>query len=88
MKAEDKIVELLAEYLHKTDRLLDSMEMTDKNMDRVGKNIDIMSKAILEQNSKFNLINQRIDKSSHIQEAILNEILSISKRVSILENKG
>lgn len=80
MKAEDKIVELLAEYLHKPDRLLDSMEMTDKNMDRVGKNIDITSKAILEQNSKFNLINQRIDKSSHIQEAILKEILSISKR--------
>ena len=73
MKADDRIVELLAKHPHKTDRLLERMEKTDKN-------IDIMSKAILEQNSKFNEINQR-------QEAVLKEILSISKRVSNLENK-
>ena len=49
MKVECRIVDLLAEFPHKTDRLLEGMVKTDKN-------IAIKSKAILERGTKFNEI--------------------------------
>ena len=88
MKAEDRILELLAEYLQKTDRLLDRMERTDKN-------VEIMSKAILEHSLKFNQVNQQIfhiyEDIKHLRDdqgIMLKELLSISKRVSSLEEKS
>jgi hypothetical protein len=47
MKLEDGIIELLAEYLKKTDQVMERMDRTDQN-------VDIMSMAILEHSLKFN----------------------------------
>ena len=107
MNAEERILELLAEYLQKTDRLLDRMEQTDRN-------VEIMSKAILDHSIKFNEItadirnlsegNNRMREDQGImlkdiqrlgeannnmredQGIVLKELLSISKRVSKLED--
>jgi chromosome segregation ATPase len=116
MKAEDKIIELLSEYLQKTDRLLDRMEKTDRRMEQTDRNIEIMSKAILDHSIKFNEItddirnlskeNNRLREDQGIvlkdikrlgeennnmredQGTMLKELLSISKRVSKLEDKA
>ena len=93
MKAEERILELLAEYLQKTDKLLDRMEQTDRN-------VDIMSKAILEHSIKFNQVTNELKRlgedtnrlsveNNHMREdqgIVLQELLSISKRVSNLES--
>ena len=88
MKSEERILELLAEYLHKTDRLLDKMTQTDKNMAQTDRNIDIMSKAMLDHSLKFNKINEEIKRLTEDQRIMLKELLSISKRVSSLEDKA
>ena len=81
MKSDERILELLSEYLHKTDRMLERMEKTDRN-------VEIMSKAILENSSKFNQINVDIKRLSEENNQMLKELISISKRVSNLEEKG
>jgi uncharacterized coiled-coil DUF342 family protein len=80
MKSEDRIIELLAEYLKKTDQLFDRMDHTDRN-------IDIMSKAILEHSVKFDKVNDEIKHLREDQGVMLRELLSLSKRVSIVEGK-
>jgi uncharacterized protein (DUF342 family) len=52
MKSEDRIVEILAEYLQKTDRILDRFEKSDRRSEKTDRNISIMSKAIHENDSK------------------------------------
>ena len=47
MKSEDRIIELLAEYLQKTDQILVQMKQTDRN-------VDMMSRAIAEQSVRSN----------------------------------
>jgi hypothetical protein len=50
MKSEERIIELLAECLKKTDQLLDRMDRTDKS-------VEIMSRALAEDSIKFNQMN-------------------------------
>jgi hypothetical protein len=85
MKSEERILELLSEYLHKTDRILERMEKSDRN-------VEIMSKAILDHSLKFNQISAEIKRLSEEnnklredQGIMLRELVSISKRVSNLE---
>jgi hypothetical protein len=52
MKSEDRIIELLADYLKKTDQLLDRMDRTDRS-------VDMMSKAILDIVSNSTRLAQR-----------------------------
>ncbi len=101
MKFEDRIIELLAEYLQKTDRLLDRMEKTDKKMEQTNRNVDIISKTtldhsmtildhnktMLEHNTKFNIISEQIKQLEETNKIVLTEILSISKRVTNLESR-
>lgn len=47
MKSEERIIELLAEYLQKTDQILDQMKQTDRS-------VGIMSRAIAAQDVKYN----------------------------------
>ena len=85
MKSEERILELLSEYLHKTDRILERMEKSDRN-------VEIMSKAILDHSLKFNQISAEIKRLSEEnnklredQGIMIRELVSISKRVSNLE---
>jgi hypothetical protein len=91
MNAEDRIIELLAEYLQKTDRLLDRMEKTDRNVDTMSKAIADHSLKFIEMNGKFNEMsarfNARFDEMKEEQGIMLKELLSISRRVATLEDK-
>jgi uncharacterized membrane protein len=85
MKSDDRIIELLAEYLKKTDQLLDRMDRTDKS-------VEIMSRALAEDsikfnqmNEKFNLMNEKFDIVNQDIKTMLGELISLSKRVSVLE---
>lgn len=105
MKSEERIIELLAEYLQKTDQILDQMKQTDRS-------VGIMSRAIAQQDiranehsARFNEINQKFNEmrsefQSEIKEIktdirdlredqgiMLKELVSISKRFSVVEGK-
>ena len=53
MNAEERILELLAEYLNKTDRILDRMEKTDKQSEKTEQSIQLLAKTVIEHDLKF-----------------------------------
>lgn len=105
MKAEDRILEIMAEYLRKTDQLLERMKKTDEQADRTNRSVEMMARAIAENdikfnqtnekfnvmNEKFNLqfakVNDNIKSLREDQGIMLKELVSLSKRVSFLEEK-
>ncbi len=80
MKSEEKIIELLAKYLKKTDQLFDRIDHTDGS-------VEIMSRAMVDHSIKFNSVNQEIKHMREEQGIVLNELLSISRRVSSIEDR-
>ena len=87
MKSEEKIIELLADYLEKADQLLDRMDRTERG-------IEIMSKAIAEDSVKFNKVFGEIkqlredqNRMREEQGIMLKELVSLSKRVAVVEEK-
>jgi hypothetical protein len=116
MKSEDRIVELMAEYLRKSDQLLDRMEHTDKHTEQTNRNIDMMSRAMAVNDIKFNVMNEKFNeeikqlrqdhnslredqnkmreeqgvifnKSNDDIKQLLKELISLSKRVAVVEEK-
>ena len=101
MKNEEKIIELLAEYLLKTDRVLDRLDSHDHLFKEVLARIDKKSEQIDElqmqtkelQRETRELQQQTKDLRSESlkheinNDVLLKEILSISKRVWTLEEK-
>jgi hypothetical protein len=105
MKSEERITELIAEYIRKSDQLLDRMEQTDKQTEQTNKNIDIMSRAMAANDIKFNVVSQEIkqlredqnkmreeqgvmfNKSNDDIKQLLKELVSLSKRVAVVEEK-
>lgn len=101
MKNEEKIIELLAEYLVKTDRILDRLDSHDHLFKEVLARIDKKSEQIDElqmqtkelQRETRELQQQtkelRSESLKHEikNDVLLKEILSISKRVWTLEEK-
>ncbi|MBS1486512.1 MAG: hypothetical protein JST43_02915 [Bacteroidetes bacterium] len=113
MKNEDRIIELLSEYLQKTDRILDRMEKTDRSVEmmswaiadhslkfnEMNSKFNEMNSKFNEMNSKFNEMNSKFNETNtkfsyqmaemrEEQGIVLKELLSISKRVDLLERKG
>lgn len=102
MKNEEKIIELLAEYLLKTDRILDRLDSHDHLFKEVLARIDKKSEQIDElqmqtkelQRETRELQQQtkelRSESLKHEikNDVLLKEILSISKRVWTLEEKA
>jgi aspartokinase len=98
MKSEERIVELMAEYLRKSDQLLDRMDHTDKHTEQTNRNIDMMSRAMAENDVKFNAMNEKFNeevKQLHKehnrlreeQGVMLKELVSLSKRIGVVEEK-
>jgi predicted nuclease with TOPRIM domain len=119
MKSEERIIELLAEYLKKTEQLLDRMDRTDKSVEIMsralaedGIKFNQMNEKFNEMNEKFNEMNQRFDERNQRFEEkftqmnskfdtmnekfdiinqdikiMLGELISLSKRVSVIEEK-
>jgi hypothetical protein len=94
MKAEERIIELLAEYLKKGDQLLERIDRTDNG-------IGIMNRAIAEHSIKFNKTSDDIkqlredqnrmweeqNKLREEQGIMLKELVSLSRRVGVVEDK-
>ena len=95
MKNENKIVELLSEYLLKTDRILDRLEKHDRVLDNHQKQIDeqltridSVYQVILKNLSQIEELRKESLKRDVQHEVLLKEIFSISKRVQSLEEKN
>lgn len=93
MKIEAKIIELLAEYLQKTDRILDRLDKHDgifekqfKVMMEHSKQIESLQRESVEYSKRIESLRKETLKHSIHQEEILKEIFSISKRVNTLES--
>ena len=87
MKSEDRIIELLSEYLKKTDQQIDRTGQLEKSMENMGRSVEIMSKAIAEHSIKFNQVNERLNEQGSAIKEMLKELVSLSKRVSSVEDK-
>ncbi len=88
MKMEDKILELLAEYLKKTDQTLERIEETNKRIDQSNKRMDLAYGILVQHSEELISLRQEARKREIQQEALLKEIFSISKRVGNLEDKN
>jgi septal ring factor EnvC (AmiA/AmiB activator) len=95
MKNEERIIELLAEYLQKTDRILDRLDSHDHLFAETLKRMDITSQQTQElQNQTKELQKEtkelRSESLKHEikNDVLLKEILSISKRVMTLEERN
>jgi hypothetical protein len=88
MKSEDRILELLAEYLHKTDQVLDSTGQTSRSVEIMSKALADYSVKILGHSVQFNNVQQEIKQLREDQGIMLKELISLSKRVSIIEGNS
>jgi methyl-accepting chemotaxis protein len=87
MKNEEKIIELLAEYLKKTDQ---AVERIDQAMERIDKAVERIDQAVERIDQAYEEIAALRKDSMKMQiqnDVLLKEILSISKRVQNLEEK-
>lgn len=81
MKTEDKILELLSEYLKKTDQTLERMDLA----------YDVLmkhSEQLIKQSERIEELRKESLKHEIQQESLLKEIFSISRRVSHLEDNA
>jgi uncharacterized coiled-coil DUF342 family protein len=99
MKNEEKIIELLAEYLKKTDQALERIdkayesikkhsEQFDKHSEQFDKHTDQFKKHAEQFDKHWQEITALRKESMKLQiqnDVLLKEILSISKRVQNLE---
>jgi hypothetical protein len=88
MKAEDKILELLTEYIQKTDRTLEEMSKHEKQINSATQQIHSAYQFIQQHAEEIKALRQESValrqeslKREIQQEAILKDIFSISKRV-------
>ena len=95
MKNEDKIVELLAEYLLKTDKALANIEALQKQTLEIQKqthDLQQQTHDLQKQTHELQRETKELRRESLKHEikndVLLKEILSISKRVLTLEEKN
>lgn len=80
MKNDDRIIELLAEYLRKTDIAIESIQKHEEYF-------KAQIQVLLEHSKQIEFLRQESLKHNIQQDEILKEIFSISKRVKDLEEK-
>lgn len=88
MKNEDKMVELLAEYLLKTDRALANIEILQKQTLDIQKQTHDLQQQTHELQKETKELRSESLKHEIKNDVLLKEILSISKRVLTLEEKN
>lgn len=87
MMNENKIIELLAEYLQKTDRMLGKMDQHEKIFDKQFERMDLAYQILISHSEKIEDLQNQTKEIQQRNEALLKEILSISKRVQTIEGK-
>ena len=81
MKSEDRIIELLAEYLQKTDQILVQMKQTDRNVDMMSRAIAEQSVRSNEQGARFNQMREEFQvEMKEMRGEFQSEIKSIETR--------
>lgn len=87
MKNEERIIELLAEYIQKTDRALERMEKSDKRIElaydvlvKHAEELIALRKESEELRRETSDLRKESLKREIQQEALLKEIFSISRR--------
>ncbi len=88
MKSEDRILELLAEYLHKTDQVLDGMGQTNRSVEIMSKAVAEHSVKMVDHSIKFMNVQQEVKQLREDQGIMLKELISLSKRVSVIEGNS
>lgn len=86
-KRIDELIELLVEYLQKTDRLLDRMDNHDLEF---SKHEQLFEKQFARMDLAYQVMVTHSEKIVSLQQEtkeIYQEILSISKRVKSIEDK-
>jgi len=84
MKGEERIIELLSEYLRKADKHEDEIKQNQEQIKQNQKEIQSIRK---EFQIEIKELRSQSLKNDVRQEALLKEILSLSKRVIDLEEK-
>ncbi len=87
MKAEDKILELLAEYLKKTDQTLERMDLAYDVLIKHSEELVELRKSSEKNQHEIVELRKESIKREIQQDVLLKEILSISRRVGTLEDK-
>lgn len=97
-KRIQEMMALLAEYMQKTDRLLDRMDKHDILFEKQFARMDVAYQVIVAHSEKIDVLQQRANetqeelkvaalKQEARNEALMSEILAISKRVQTIESK-
>ena len=80
MKGEERIIELLSEYLVKADRNENEIKQNQKQ-------IELLRKDFIENQGEIKKLRSESLKHDIRQDVLLKEILSLSKRVGDLERQ-
>ena len=91
---ESKILELLAEYLRKTDRVLDRLDSHDVLFDKQFKRLDIAYQVLVNHSEKIESLQQQTQKTleemkvmRHASDALLKQVVTLSRKVKTIEGK-
>jgi uncharacterized coiled-coil protein SlyX len=112
MNLEERIIELLAEYLKKGDQLTDRADRTERGIEIMSRALaendvkfNVMNEKFNEMNEKFNATNEKMNEKFNVvsqeikqlredqnsmreeQSVLLKELISLSKRVAVVEEK-
>jgi uncharacterized coiled-coil DUF342 family protein len=85
MKNEDKIIEMLTEYIRRADVTHEEFAVSQKNIERNQLEIRDLRKDWRETQKDMKEMQGNNKQSNVRQEALMKEIFSISKRVGDLE---
>lgn len=86
MKGEERIIELLSEYLRKSDKHEEEIRQNQQNIEKVLIKLDQNQVSIENNQKEIEALRSESLKRQVQQDVLLQEILSISKRVSTLES--
>ncbi len=84
MKNEEKIIELLMEYIARTDRM--EREFSQQ-MIELRKDFNTMQNNFNSMQSNFNSLQKDFNQSNVRQEELMKEVFRISKRVGDIEDR-
>ena len=87
MKNEEKIIELLAEYLKKTDQALERIDKAYESIKKHSEQFDKHSEQFDKHWQEITALRKESMKMQIQNDVLLKEILSISKRVQNLEDQ-
>ena len=85
MKGEERIIELLSEYLRKSDKHEEEIMQNQQNIEKMLVKLDRNQVSIENNQQEIKALRSESLKNQIQQDVVLKEILSISKRVSSLE---